>query len=101
MTPMNCHPCSAAAPATLPPNWVPATTVRSYIATPSLSLRAPTAQPERVSEDLSECCGTMDCIMSELFFDQFDSQVGVIGVLAGPAGVREGGGRLGGQGAAR
>ena len=26
--------------------------------------------------------------MTMLFFDQFDSQVGVIGVLAGPAGVR-------------
>jgi methylated-DNA-[protein]-cysteine S-methyltransferase len=29
-----------------------------------------------------------------LFFDQFDSQVGVIGILAGPAGVRSTGGRL-------
>lgn len=26
--------------------------------------------------------------VSELFFDQFDSQVGVVGLLAGPAGVR-------------
>jgi methylated-DNA-[protein]-cysteine S-methyltransferase len=26
--------------------------------------------------------------MTELFYDQYDSQVGVIGVLAGPAGVR-------------
>jgi methylated-DNA-[protein]-cysteine S-methyltransferase len=36
----------------------------------------------------------MDCIMTTLFFDQFDSQVGVIGILAGPAGVREVGWRL-------
>ena len=36
----------------------------------------------------------MVCIMTMLFFDQFDSQVGVIGVLAGPAGVREVGWRL-------
>jgi methylated-DNA-[protein]-cysteine S-methyltransferase len=34
-----------------------------------------------------------------LFFDQFDSQVGVIGVLAGPAGVREVGWRLNPRGA--
>lgn len=27
--------------------------------------------------------------MAQLFFDQFDSQVGVIGILAGPDGVRE------------
>jgi methylated-DNA-[protein]-cysteine S-methyltransferase len=38
-------------------------------------------------------------IMTTLFFDQFDSQVGVIGVLAGPAGVREVGWRLRPQGA--
>ena len=43
--------------------------------------------------------GTMVCIMTTLFFDQFDSQVGVIGVLAGPAGVREVGWRLRPQGA--
>ena len=36
----------------------------------------------------------MVCIMTMLFFDQFDSQVGVIGILAGPAGVREVGWRL-------
>ena len=41
----------------------------------------------------------MVCIMTELFFDQFDSQVGVIGILAGPAGVREVGWRLRPQGA--
>ncbi len=41
----------------------------------------------------------MGCIMTMLFFDQFDSQVGVIGVLAGPAGVREVGWRLRPQGA--
>ena len=39
--------------------------------------------------DLSVACGTIVCIMTMLFFDQFDSQVGVIGILAGPAGVRE------------
>ena len=43
--------------------------------------------------------GTMVCIMTELFFDQFDSQVGVIGILAGPAGVREVGWRLRPRGA--
>jgi len=37
--------------------------------------------------------------MTMLFFDQFDSQVGVIGVLAGPAGVREVGWRLRPRGA--
>ena len=31
---------------------------------------------------------------SRLYFDQFDSQVGIIGVLAGPAGVRSVGWRL-------
>jgi methylated-DNA-[protein]-cysteine S-methyltransferase len=36
---------------------------------------------------------------SGLFFDQFDSQVGVIGILAGPAGVRSTGWRLSPQGA--
>jgi methylated-DNA-[protein]-cysteine S-methyltransferase len=36
---------------------------------------------------------------TELFFDQFDSQVGVIGILAGPAGVREIGWRLQPRGA--
>ena len=41
----------------------------------------------------------MDCIMTMLFFDQFDSQVGVIGILAGPAGVREVGWRLQPRGA--
>ncbi|MET1006645.1 MAG: hypothetical protein ABWX96_13935, partial [Propionibacteriaceae bacterium] len=34
-----------------------------------------------------------------LFFDQFDSQVGVIGILAGPAGVRSTGWRLDAAGA--
>ena len=38
-------------------------------------------------------------IMTTLYFDQFDSQVGVIGVLAGPAGVREVGWRLDPRGA--
>ena len=37
--------------------------------------------------------------MTTLFFDQFDSQVGVIGVLAGPAGVRQVGWRLRPEGA--
>ena len=37
--------------------------------------------------------------MTTLFFDQFDSQVGVIGILAGPAGVREVGWRLRPEGA--
>ena len=41
----------------------------------------------------------MVCIMTKLFFDQFDSQVGVIGVLAAPAGVREVGWRLRPRGA--
>ena len=41
----------------------------------------------------------MVCIMTTLYFDQFDSQVGVIGVLAGPAGVREVGWRLDPRGA--
>ena len=41
----------------------------------------------------------MVCTMTKLFFDQFDSQVGVIGVLAGPAGVREVGWRLQPRGA--
>src|SRR4030095_14506034 len=41
----------------------------------------------------------MDCIMTMLFFDQFDSQVGVIGILAGPAGGREVGWRLQPRGA--
>ena len=41
----------------------------------------------------------MVCIMTTLYFDQFDSQVGVIGVLAGPAGVREVGWRLNPRGA--
>ena len=44
-------------------------------------------------------CGTMVSIMTTLFFDQFDSQVGVIGILAGPAGVREVGWRLRPEGA--
>ena len=35
----------------------------------------------------------------QLYFDQFDSQVGVIGVLAGPAGLRATGWRLQAQGA--
>jgi methylated-DNA-[protein]-cysteine S-methyltransferase len=35
----------------------------------------------------------------QLYFDQFDSQVGVIGVLAGPAGLRATGWRLRAQGA--
>jgi methylated-DNA-[protein]-cysteine S-methyltransferase len=34
-----------------------------------------------------------------LFFDQYDTQVGVVGVLAGPAGVRRTGWRLSAQGA--
>lgn len=38
--------------------------------------------------------------MADLFFDQYDSQVGVIGVLAGPAGVRATGWRLAARGAA-
>ena len=38
-------------------------------------------------------------IMTTIYFDQFDSQVGVIGVLAGPAGVREVGWRLNPRGA--
>jgi methylated-DNA-[protein]-cysteine S-methyltransferase len=38
-------------------------------------------------------------IMSELFFDQYDTQVGVIGVLAGPAGLRATGWRLDPRGA--
>ena len=41
----------------------------------------------------------MVCTMTELFFDQFDSQVGVIGILAGPAGVREVGWRIRPRGA--
>ncbi len=40
-----------------------------------------------------------DEAMAQLFFDQFDSQVGVIGILAGPAGVRSVGWRLHPQGA--
>ena len=38
--------------------------------------------------DLSVVCGTMVFTMTILFFDQFDSQVGVIGILAGAAGAR-------------
>jgi methylated-DNA-[protein]-cysteine S-methyltransferase len=38
-------------------------------------------------------------IMTTIYFDQFDSQVGVIGVLAGPVGVREVGWRLDPRGA--
>ena len=34
-----------------------------------------------------------------LFFDQYDTQVGVVGVLAGPAGVRRTGWRLSARGA--
>ena len=37
--------------------------------------------------------------LTTLYFDQFDSQVGVIGVLAGPVGVREVGWRLNPRGA--
>ena len=37
--------------------------------------------------------------MSGLFFDQYDTQVGVVGVLAGPAGVRRVGWRLNPAGA--
>ena len=37
--------------------------------------------------------------MSGLFFDQYDTQVGVVGVLAGPAGVRRVGWRLNAAGA--
>src|SRR5687768_18036321 len=48
---------------------------------------------------LSVACGTMGFTMTMLFFDQFDSQVGVIGILAGPAGVREVGWRLDPRGA--
>ena len=44
--------------------------------------------------DLSVECGTMVFTMTILFFDQFDSQVGVIGILAGPAGVRQVGWRV-------
>jgi methylated-DNA-[protein]-cysteine S-methyltransferase len=51
------------------------------------------------SADLSAACGTMVCVMTKLYFDQFDSQVGLIGVLAGPAGVREVGWRLQQRGA--
>jgi methylated-DNA-[protein]-cysteine S-methyltransferase len=38
-------------------------------------------------------------IMDELFFDQYDTQVGVVGVLAGPAGLRRTGWRLDPRGA--
>lgn len=42
-----------------------------------------------------------DDLMSEtLFFDQYDTQVGVVGVLAGPAGLRATGWRLDAGGAA-
>jgi methylated-DNA-[protein]-cysteine S-methyltransferase len=37
--------------------------------------------------------------MDELFFDQYDTQVGVVGVLAGPAGLRRTGWRLDARGA--
>jgi methylated-DNA-[protein]-cysteine S-methyltransferase len=37
--------------------------------------------------------------MDQLFFDQYDTQVGVIGVLAGPAGLRATGWRLDAHGA--
>ena len=37
--------------------------------------------------------------MSELFFDQYDTQVGVVGVLGGPAGIRRTGWRLAASGA--
>lgn len=35
----------------------------------------------------------------ELYFDQYDTQVGVVGILAGPAGVRQVGWRLDARGA--
>jgi methylated-DNA-[protein]-cysteine S-methyltransferase len=57
-------------------------------------------QPKSPTDaDLSVPCGTMVSIMTTLFFDQFDSQVGVIGVVAGPAGVRQVGWRLRPEGA--
>ena len=37
--------------------------------------------------------------MDRVFFDQYDTQIGVVGVLAGPAGVRRIGWRLNPQGA--
>ena len=37
--------------------------------------------------------------MSRLFFDQYDTQVGVVGVLGGPAGIRRTGWRLATEGA--
>jgi methylated-DNA-[protein]-cysteine S-methyltransferase len=49
--------------------------------------------------NVSVAYGTMVITMDTLFFDQFDSQVGVIGILAGPAGVREVGWRLDPRGA--
>ena len=50
----------------------------------------------RISDHCGIVSGTRhdSQIMTTLFFDQFDSQVGVIGILAGPAGVREVGWRL-------
>jgi methylated-DNA-[protein]-cysteine S-methyltransferase len=41
----------------------------------------------------------MTAAVEGLYFDQFDSQVGVIGILAGPAGVRRTGWRMSTQGA--
>ena len=94
---------------------VPGTTARSCIATRSSSSRAPrqslnraeahaagvgsrripSAMRKQHKERVRHDGGHHD----ELFFDQFDSQVGVIGILAGPAGVREVGWRLRPQGA--
>jgi methylated-DNA-[protein]-cysteine S-methyltransferase len=38
-------------------------------------------------------------VTNQLFFDQFDTQVGMVGILAGPAGVRATGWRLDPRGA--
>src|SRR5215213_2235026 len=79
-------------------NSAPATTARWSTGTPWSSWRLPTssAEPEApIAEFRSRHQGAFvgavrhhDQIMDQLFFDQYDTQVGVIGVLAGPVGLR-------------
>src|SRR5215208_4660605 len=91
-------------------NSAPATTARWSTGTPWWSWRLPTssAEPEApIAEFRSRHQGAFVSavrhhgqIMDQLFFDQYDTQVGVIGVLAGPAGLRATGWRLDARGAA-
>src|SRR5215203_1231933 len=79
-------------------NLAPATTARWSTATPWSSWRLPTPWAESeslIAEARSRRQSAFVSavrhhgqIMDELFFDQYDTQVGVVGVLAGPAGLR-------------